>query len=83
MTEMELHYGRSSFVGLERTIDIQRIRNGPIIPHKVRVIGQQADYEFETHKPIALTFEFETVISFDDGVGFSLPYTAPRNGVSR
>ncbi len=70
LNDLKAYYGLDSFVGLERTIKI----NG--IEHKVRVIGENEDYlageddKPQLDKPVALTFQFDNIISSmtEDGI---------------
>lgn len=76
------HYKIQSFVGLERKIII----NG--LAHTVKVIGENEDFQCtentegeivpDYHKPVALTFQFDTVIStFDEDEGEIIPVEIP------
>ncbi|MCQ2956877.1 MAG: hypothetical protein MJ233_03440 [Mycoplasmoidaceae bacterium] len=69
---MQHFYGRSSFIGLERTVDVTI---GTKRSYKVRVVGQQEDYNAETGKQVALTFEFENTLTNTNGISLKFKYS--------
>ncbi|MCQ2956874.1 MAG: hypothetical protein MJ233_03425 [Mycoplasmoidaceae bacterium] len=77
---MQRHYGRTSFVGLERTLMVTI--EGTTFPYRVLVVGEQEDYmEYHDNKftnPCALTFEFQNALSPSDGVEEKFYYSAQQ-----
>ncbi|MBQ0045687.1 MAG: hypothetical protein KBS35_02250, partial [Mycoplasma sp.] len=77
LDSLKQHYNVESFVGLQRKVTI----NG--LEHTVKVIGENEDFKCKTDehgfiepdykKPVALTFQFDNVVSYKDDDNDILP----------